>query len=120
MIGTVAGDDFLAGLVAARVGRVPHELDLAVIGFRAGIGEEHLAHLHRRHSLQLLGQCDAGLVALAAKNMAEGQFADLLGSGIGQFVFAPSQRRAPQARHRLQIVLAVIAIDEHARTALDH
>ena len=120
MIGPVAGDDLLAGLFAARIGGIPHELDLGVVGFRAGVGEEHLAHRHGRDFLQLLGQGDARLMALAAEDMAERQRPHLRRRGFGQFLLAPAQRRAPQPAHRLQIVLAVGVMDKDAPAARDH
>ncbi|MEJ1967180.1 MAG: hypothetical protein WDN03_00875 [Rhizomicrobium sp.] len=120
MIGLDAREDlFLLGL-AARIGGVPGELDLGVVGLRAGIGEEHLADRERRDLLQLLGQRDGGLVALAAEQMAEGELAHLLRRDLGQLVLAPAQRGAPQPRHRLDIVLAVLVVDVAALAAVDH
>ena len=120
VIGLVAGDDLLAAFLPARIGRVPHQLDLAVIGFGAGIGEEHLAHRKGRHLFQLLRQGDGRLMALAAEDVGEGELAHLLHRGLHQFFLAPAQRRAPQPAHGFQIILAVGAIDEDALAALQH
>ena len=58
-------------------------------------------------------------MALAGEEMAEGEFAHLLGGHIGKLVLTPAQRRGPQPRHRFDVILATFVIDAHALAALE-
>ncbi|MCY1530296.1 hypothetical protein D9M68_654770 [compost metagenome] len=112
-------DELLLGWFAEGVVQVPDHLDHGVVGFGAGVGEEHLAHRHRRHLDQFLGQLDARPVRLVAEQVIERQGAQLLLGGGDQALVAEAQRRAPQAGHGLDIALALVVIYIDAFAALD-
>ena len=56
----------------------------------------------------------AGSWLLPAEEVAERHLAHLLGGDIGELVLAPAERGAPQPRHRLDVILALLVIDAHA------
>jgi hypothetical protein len=120
VVAVLAADELLLQRLAARIVVVPDQLDHAVVGFRTGVGEEHLAHRHRRHFDQLLGQLDARPVRLVAEHMVEGQAAQLLLGRGDQALVAEAQRGAPQAGHGLQVLLALFVVDVNTFTARDH
>ncbi len=115
-----AADDLLLLRAAERVVHVAHQLDLGVVRLRAGIAEEHLRDRDRCHLLELLGELDRRIVALAVVEMAEAELLHLSGRGVGELFVAVTERRAPQAGHALEIRLALDVVDVHALAALDH
>jgi len=116
MIGLVARNDALLLRLAARIVVIPDELDLGVVGFRAGARKQHLGDRGGCDLLELLGERDARLVALARELVLVGQAAHLIQRGADQFVLVEPQRGAPQSRQSLDIGLAegVINIDSLA------
>ncbi len=110
---------FLCG-PAERVVVVPDQLDDGVVGFGAGVGEEHLGHRHRRHLDQRLGQIDAGIVRLVREGVVERQLPHLPRGRFHQPLLAEAEGRAPQAGHALDIGLAAVVEDVHAFAALYH
>src|SRR6185295_4518554 len=94
-----AADDLLLARPAERIVHVPDELDLGVVCFRTGIAEEHFRRWNRCDLLELLGELDRAVVALATEQMPEGELAHLRRRGLGKLVVAPAQRRAPEPSH---------------------
>ena len=119
MIATLARDQLFLLRLAQRVGAVPQHLDHRVIGLGAGIGEERLRHLHRRHRHQLFGQLDRRPVRAVGEIVVKGQAAHLRLGGADQPLLAKAHGNAPQAGHRLDIALAMIVIDEDAFALVD-
>ncbi len=99
---------------------IPDELDLRVVGIGAGVAEEHAGRRERRHSHELVGQQDRRLMALAGKEMRKRQLLDLLVGRPRELVVAVTERRAPQPRHRFDVLLAMVVPDVHAFTARQH
>ncbi|MNE09998.1 hypothetical protein D3C80_1026930 [compost metagenome] len=119
VVGVGAGDELVLLRLAEGVVAEPHQLDHGVVGLGAGVGEEHLAHRHRRHLDQLLGQLDARPVRLVAEQVVERQGFELLLRGADQALVAEAQRGAPQPGHAFDVVLALLVEDVHAFAALD-
>src|SRR5262245_19366123 len=99
-------DDLLLLRTADGIVVVPDELHLAVIGFRARRAEEDLRDRYRRDLLELLGELDGRVVALAAEYVREGQLRHLGTRRFHELGIAVAERRAPQPRHALQVWLA--------------
>jgi len=114
VVGAVAGDDLFLFRAAERVVVVPDNLDSGVDRFRAGAGEEHAAHRRGRDAQELLGELDRRRVRLGAEQVIERQFLDLALGRFGEAALAEAERRAPQARHRLDVTLALGVGDPHA------
>ena len=120
MVGPFAGDYLVFFRVADNVGVIAQQLDVGVIGIRAGIAEEHFRVLDRHHAGQFVRQVHAGLMGLAAEHMGEGQFAQLLADAVDQFAIAIAQAGAPQPRHSLQVLLALVVVHVNAFASLDN
>ena len=120
VIGLVARKDFPLLSLAAGVGGIPVEFDLGIVGLRTGIGEEDAAHRERHHLFQFFRQRNRRFMTFAGEDVPGRQFAHLFGSGFGQRILAPAQCRAPQAGHRLDIILAALVIEAHALTAIEN
>ena len=58
-------------------------------------------------------------MALAAKDMAIGEFLHLLGGGLDQFVVAPAQCGAPKPRHAFDIIASGGVEDPHPFATFD-
>jgi hypothetical protein len=109
VIGLHAADDLFLLRQAARIVEIPDELDLGVVGLRAGIAEEHLRDRHRRDLLELFGKLDRRIVAPAGEQMRERELAHLRRGSLDQFLVAVAERRAPQPRHALDVALASVS-----------
>ena len=120
VIGLHAADDLLRPWFSARIVGIPEQLDLRVVRFRTGIGEEHFPDRKRRHVFELLRQRDGRLMAAAGEEMAEGELAHLLRRRLDQRLLAPAERRAPEPGHCLDVILAALVIDAHALAPLEH
>src|SRR4051795_6835573 len=72
MIGLLPADDLLLARPAERIVHVPDQLDLGIVGLRSGIAEEYFRSRDRRDFLELFGERNRGIVALAAEQMTEG------------------------------------------------
>jgi len=120
VIGLDPADDLLLLRAAERIVHVPGELDLGIVGLRARVAEEHLGGRHRRHLLEPLGELDRRIVTLGAEQMREGELAHLRRRHLRELLVAVAKRRAPQARHALDIGLAVGVVDEDTLAALEH
>ncbi|MNE57447.1 hypothetical protein D3C80_1524140 [compost metagenome] len=92
-----AADELLLGRLADGVVAVPDQLDHGVVGFGTGVGEEHLAHGHRRHGDQLVRKLDARGMGLVAEQVIERQLAQLLFGGLDQALVGKAQCGTPQA-----------------------
>ena len=119
VIGLVAPDDLLLFGSAQRIVVVPDDLDLGVIGFRAGIGEEHLAHIARRNGDQLFSQIDGHFVGAMGEALNIGELEHLVVGDLGEAFLAESQRGAPQPGHALDDLIALIIIDINALALID-
>jgi hypothetical protein len=113
-------DQLLLLGLAAGVVVVPGHLDLHVVGFRSGRAEQQLRCLARRELFQRFGQFDGQVVRLAGKDVGVGQPLHLLGGNVDNFLVAIAQRRAPQARQALDVLLALVVVDVDALAFLDH
>ena len=120
VIGAHAADDLLALGLAERIGAIGDQLEDGVVRLRAGIGEEHLAHRHRRERDQLLGEVDRGPVRFGREGVIERQRLHLLVRGLDQPLLVEAEPDAPQARHRLEIALARRIEHVGPLAALDH
>jgi hypothetical protein len=119
VVAAQAADDLLLLWLADGVVHVPEDLDDAVVRLRAGVGEEHLAHRHRRALDQHLGEIDQRLVRLGGEGVVEGQLPHLVGRRLHQPLVAEAERRAPQPGHALDVFLALVVPDPHALAAAD-
>ena len=105
---------------AQGVVEVPDHLDGGVVGLGAGVGEEHLAHGHRRAGDQHLREVDHRLVRFGGERVVERQLAHLGGGGLHQAFVVEAKRGAPQAGDALDIFLAGLVPNAHALAAGDH
>ena len=120
VIAALAGDELLALGLAAHVVVIPGELDLRVVGFRAGVGEEHLGGRHRGQGLDLLGQRDCRLVTAPAEQVGEGKPRHLLAGGFDQLLVAVAEACAPEPGKAFDVALAAAVVDVDAFRALQH
>ena len=121
VIGLHAGNDLFLLRTAQRVVEIPDHLDRGIVGFRAGIAEIGLRHRHRCQLHQLLGQFHCRGRHLLGKGVVEWQRLHLLLRCLDQARLRPkTQRAAPQAGQAVEILLAVLGIDEGAIAAHDH
>ena len=118
VVGLHARDDLLLARAPPRVVDVPGQLDLRIVGFRPGRGEQNLGDVLEARFvgelLQLLRQLDRGLGALAGELVVVGQSAHLLGGGLDHLLVAEAEPRAPQAAHALDVFAALRIGDPHA------
>ncbi len=114
MIALHAANDLLLVGAAKGIVHIPDHLDLAVIGLGTGTDEEDLGNGNGGDFLQLFGEVNRGVMALAAEEMAERELAHLCMGGIRQFLIAIAQRGTPQTGQTLDIALALRVIDEDA------
>ena len=107
VVRVVAADEDRALGLAQQVPVAPHHAHHGVVAFRAGAGEEDVLELRRRHLGEQLGQLDGGRRGRLEEAVVEGQRAQLLRRGIDQCLLAVADVDAPQARHRVEDLLAV-------------
>ena len=119
VIALLAADDLLLLGPADRIIVIADQLDLRVVGVRAGAAEQDLAGVQRRQFLQFLRQIDRRFMAASAEHVGVGDRFHLLARRLGQLLHAMPQRRAPEAGQPLDIFLALIVLYEHA-LALRH
>ena len=119
MVALHAGNDLLLVRTAERIVVIAHELHLSVVRVRARGAEEHAPIAHRHHGLELLGELDRRLVALAAEHVAVGQLLHLRGGDVRERFLAIAERRAPEPGHALDVLLAVHVPDAHAFRTID-
>ena len=120
VIGVLARDDLLLLRAPHRVVVVPGDLDLGVVGLRAGVGEEHLGGGCGRQGLELLGERNGRLVAAAAEQVREGEARHLLACGLDELRVAVAEPRAPQPGQALDVSLAGVVVDVDAFAALQY
>ena len=113
-------DDLLLLRPAERVVEVPDHLDGGVVRLGAGVGEEHLAHRHRRALDQHLREVDHRLVRFGGERVVERQLAHLVGGGLHQAFVVEAERGAPQAGDAFDVFLAGVVPHAHALAARDH
>ena len=66
---------------------------------------------------ELVGEQNAGLVALAREEMRERQLLDLVVRRARELVVAVAERRAPEPGHRFDVLLAAVVPHVHALAA---
>ncbi len=112
-------DDLLLGWPAQCVVQIPDHLDGGVVGLGAGVGEEHLAHRHRRALDQHLRQVDHRFVRFGGEPVVERQLTHLRDGGLNQAFVVETQRRAPQAGDGFDEFLTGLVPNPHALAARD-
>ena len=114
-----AADDLLLARPAERVVVVPDELDRGVVRLGAGIVEEHFRHRHRHQRDEALGELGDRFVRFVGEAVIEGQAPHLLGGSLDKPLIVEAERRAPEARHGLDVILAALVPHMDAMS-LDH
>ena len=113
-----AADDLLFLRLAKAVRPVPEHLEDGVIGLRPGIGEEHLAHGHRREADQLFGKINCRPVRAVGEVMVIRQLLHLPGGGIDQALFVKAHSDGPESGHAFDIAVALGVKDIDAFTPI--
>ncbi|MNN20982.1 hypothetical protein D3C81_1342880 [compost metagenome] len=85
-----------------------------VVAFRAGAGEEHMAHALRGDIGDRLGQLQRGRVGGLEEQVVVRQLLHLLAGDVGQLIAAIADRHAPQARHAVENLVAFAVPEVHA------
>ena len=111
VVGALSRNDLLLLRPAECVIDVPRQLDRRVVCLRAGVREQHLAHLRRGHADQPLGELGADRRDFPRKAVVERQFAHLPVGCVGEPPFGKAQRCAPQPGHALEITPALVIVD---------
>ena len=113
VIAVLAGDDLLLLRLAASVVVVPDELDHVVVRLGARVREPHPRHRHRGHGEQPLGEIDGGHIRAMEERVVGRQLPHLCDRGLDQAFVAEPERRAPQTRHTLDVLVAFEVLDVH-------
>src|SRR3546814_10056392 len=103
MEGPLPGYDFLAPWLAHRVGAIPQQLQRRIVGFRAGVREEYLAHRTWRHRDELLGQVDQRIESPVEEGMVEWQLFVLGVGGCHETRLAETNCHRPQYGHAFDV-----------------
>ena len=120
VIGAHAADDLLLARTADRVVVEPDDLRRLVVRLRAGIGKQHLAEPLGNDLQQRLRQLDHRLGRTAVEDVIGRQLLHLADGRLDKPLLAETERRAPEASHALQILLAGVVVDVDALAPRDH
>ena len=120
VIAPLARQELFLPRPSERVVVVPDQLDDGVVGFRAGVGEEHARELRRRHRDQLLTQADGTFVRFMTEDVVVRQLRHLRRGGLRQARFVEANGHRPQAGHGLDVFVAGSVVDVDALAAIDH
>ena len=111
VVAVLAGDDLLLLRLAAGVVVVPHELAHVVVGLGARVREPHPRHRHRSGVEQPLRKVDGGQGRALEEGVVGRELAHLRDRGLDQALVAEPERRAPQPRHALDVLVALEVLD---------
>ena len=107
VIATHARDDFLLLGLAANIVVIPDQFDVGVVGVRARIAEEDLAHIIGRETNDAVREANRLFRPHREEAVVVGQILNLLGDGLGDLLPPPSDVDAPEARHGVDVFLAI-------------
>ena len=120
MVPAFTGDDFFLLRPANGVVVIPDQLDLGIVGIAAGESKEHPTGIEWRHLFELVGQQHGRFIGASSEQLGVVELTHLLIGHLGQFFLAVANRRAPQSRHTLKILLALIVCDVNPVGAFQH
>ena len=107
VVAVLAGDDLLLLRLAAGVVVVPDELAHVVVRLGARVREPHPCHRHRSGIEQPFGEIDGGQGRALEERVVGRKLPHLPDRGLDQALVAEPQRRAPKARHALDVLVAL-------------
>ena len=119
MIPAPAADDLLLGGPSQDIIVVPDQLDVGFVGIGPGQPEIDLGHALWRAIKDHLGQGDAGFGPVTDIGVVIGQFARLIGDGLGDLLTSVSDVHAVKARERIQQPRAIAVGDVASLGCLD-
>src|SRR2546429_4756831 len=111
MIGLPSSDDLLLSRATQQVVVIPDQLQLGLVGIASRGSEEHSRHRNRRAGEQRLGAFDGDVGGHAVEGMEERKLGALCCYSVRNLAPAIAQVDAPQARHSVEIFLAVDVLD---------